>query len=528
MTVSNDTGSDTRSYVLQVDAVKPKITIPSGVSKKYTVGLNQDFSIDISPLTFTGTKPLKIDVDSSAKSAGLRYDGTTNTIRGKITQSPANDKLTFNLEASNPFTQSSAGGNVPVKLAFTLTVKTPPDVVKLPEGFNQYGLVYDIPVNTMPVQIGKNFKVQLTTQNGSKPLVWDFIIEGMTDDLNGKSIIKDLGGKFEGVTFSEKGIISGKPTNSRGDFGRVLFRPVASNEVGSTRIVAVDYRKQIDERDLAELRFFVPPVFDKQKTSVPIKIVNGQQVSIYLFDYIEKDKSLSHILIWKIFDPPHPAQSCAFIECSTDSILPPGLKLEDHFIEGTVNIQNPSDFKKYEINIVVKDLKWNPIKTKIILDVQPAPENGSDETLQPLPDDNTSLPADEYHTDEANSPSSSDTSLLAPIVLTEREISSLSAGTLKAISDDGLVIAAVLPEISAPYNGMYDLDVVISDDIDEGAELIYLAFPQNSEPSDDDKIAEFYDDEGIEIQTVPKNHKIRVSIWLRKDISYAPVVAVKR
>lgn len=89
---------------------------------------------------------------------------------------------------------------------------------------------------------------------------------------------------------------------------------------------------------------------------------------------------------------------------------------------------------------------------------------------------------------------------------------------------DGWKIAARLPEISADVPGMYDFEITLSDDAQTGEELIYIA--NSSEPSDDDYIAEFYDDT-VEIANIPENKKIILSIWLRKGIIYAPVLIVK-
>ena len=61
---------------------------------------------------------------------------------------------------------------------------------------------------------------------------------------------------------------------------------------------------------------------------------------------------------------------------------------------------------------------------------------------------------------------------------------------------EGYVIAAVLPEVSVDVSGMYDFSAELSPDINEGAELLWLAGRQEHE--DDDDIAEFFDDDGQE------------------------------
>ena len=86
-------------------------------------------------------------------------------------------------------------------------------------------------------------------------------------------------------------------------------------------------------------------------------------------------------------------------------------------------------------------------------------------------------------------------------------------------------IAAELGTISVDESGMYDFTVTLSDDTYTGKELFYLA--GSNEPSEDDTIAEFYDDTGSPISTVPENKIITVSVWLRKNIIYTPSIAIK-
>ena len=86
-------------------------------------------------------------------------------------------------------------------------------------------------------------------------------------------------------------------------------------------------------------------------------------------------------------------------------------------------------------------------------------------------------------------------------------------------------IVADLGTVSVDEAGMYDFTVTLSDDTHAGKELLYLA--GSNEPSNDDAIAEFYDDTGEDISTVPENRTITVSVWLKKGITYTPSIAVK-
>ena len=85
---------------------------------------------------------------------------------------------------------------------------------------------------------------------------------------------------------------------------------------------------------------------------------------------------------------------------------------------------------------------------------------------------------------------------------------------------------AELGEISCDMAGMYDFTVLLSDDVPEGTELVYLA--NSDAPSEDDDIAEFLDDTGEEISCVPESRKITVSVWLNEGVVYRPEIAVRK
>lgn len=95
------------------------------------------------------------------------------------------------------------------------------------------------------------------------------------------------------------------------------------------------------------------------------------------------------------------------------------------------------------------------------------------------------------------------------------------------LEEEGYEVAAVLPEIKATVSGMYDLEITLDETVDAGKELLWFAFPKNAEETDDDEIAEFYDDEGEEINEVPESRKITVSVWLNEGVIYEPVIGVR-
>ena len=87
---------------------------------------------------------------------------------------------------------------------------------------------------------------------------------------------------------------------------------------------------------------------------------------------------------------------------------------------------------------------------------------------------------------------------------------------------DGYVIAADMGTVSADEAGMHEFGVVLNDDAPVGWKLVYMA--GSDDPSDDDEIAEFYDETGEEITAVPENRLITISIWLNPGTVYKPQI----
>ena len=162
---ANEVGNDERQYILQVDAVKPQIVIPKGFSRSYKVRKGSNFTIDLSGLSFTGTKPIELDIDQTAKDYGLTLNTDSMTLTGNIDNPPKNGKISFKLEALNPYTQST---NKPVTLALTLSVKSAPDELtpqNSPESSDEvpyYGTV------------GKKYTAKFRAGIGEKPIKWRY------------------------------------------------------------------------------------------------------------------------------------------------------------------------------------------------------------------------------------------------------------------------------------------------------------------------------------------------------------------
>ena len=91
---------------------------------------------------------------------------------------------------------------------------------------------------------------------------------------------------------------------------------------------------------------------------------------------------------------------------------------------------------------------------------------------------------------------------------------------------EDFVIAAKLQAVSVDVSGMYDFDVTLSEAAQAGAKMYWLANAEK--PSEDDAIAEFFSEDGREIEAVPENRRVSISAWLNAGVIYRPVIAVKK
>lgn len=153
-----------------------------------------------------------------------------------------------------------------------------------------------------------------------------------------------------------------------------------------------------------------------------------------------------------------------------------------------------------------------------------------------LPTKKSSLPEDEAVIPEvitdSETPDDEETqtegeALSALEVLARMSGLELAAGSRVVADGEDYIVAAVLPEITVEESGQYDLELELDENAPEGARLYWLALPKDAEPSEDDTIIDFYDDTGADTETVPANHKLIASPWLRADIVYSPVIMVK-
>ena len=88
---------------------------------------------------------------------------------------------------------------------------------------------------------------------------------------------------------------------------------------------------------------------------------------------------------------------------------------------------------------------------------------------------------------------------------------------------DVYVTAALLGEIEVDEEGMYEFEVVLSDDVPDGL----LVWRETPDAENDTENAIFLDDDGEIIHSVPESRSVTVSAWLEPGRVYEPAIIVK-
>ena len=179
----------------------------------------------------------------------------------------------------------------------------------------------------------------------------------------------------------------------------------------------------------------------------------------------------------------------------------------------------PAKAKKLSFTITAKNNDGKATK-KLTIQVVNTPSNDTDDNSSYEPDEET-LTEQNIFVDDENI---SDGKNSEPVITFGAE-QDLSQSEREKLISEGYSIAEILPELSVNESGIYDIEIELDESVPAGAKLFWFA--NSSQPSSDDEFAEFYDDTGAEIDEVPENHIITVSIWLNKGVNYSPVIAVK-
>ena len=507
VTASNSAGEDTKTFSLDVHAVLPVFattSLPVGTwGKKYSAKITMR----------RGTKPITLSMSGNLPE-GLEFDSDTWTISGTPKETCTDEPLTFTAENAEGSTEK----------IFTLTVngaapkiKTPSitpavkgneyslqleatgsptitwSAVNLPEGLSidsETGEISGTPTEegtfkfTVTASNGKSAKKTLTLTVAAIPEITDDIIsEGdaeesykYTLEYTGTSPVKftlSEGSLPNGLKLSSAGKISGTPKES----GEFTFTVTASNSGGSS------------SKEITIIINAAPP-------RITGTLKTGKTGAEYSSGLKINSGSLP-------------------VEWSCEGDLPAGLE----FDSDTGNISGTPE-EAYSGYIVVKAENSGGVhkkKVRLLIREDKNAEKSS------LPEERK----DTAQTEKSSLPEEITADVKPDLTekITGRIYRAPSSNTAIHVHD-GLMIAAELGEISCDVQGMYDVAAEISGDIPIGAELVYIA--NSDEPSSDDDIAEFFDDEGNEISIVPESRKIIVSIWLHPERTYNPVIAVKR
>ena len=532
----NEIGYDSKTYTLQIDPVKPKIATPKGFQKTYSITANEYVYIDLSNLDITGSKPITLTLDDDSQKLGLTFNEETMAIEGTLTDIPSSGKLKVNLEAYNPYTYSAKGKNKPVTLSLTINIV--PEVVMTASNLDEWGSypaygydedndeeIYYGEYYAAPAMIGRAFSAKFEAEGAKK---WDFIIKNMPDEevnvlKDGQSIIKKLKGKFEGLTFSSDGTISGTPTNASGSYSHIAFYATASTSSGTVTskwiYISMGY----------------PPALDESALSEHAAAPNGTTTNIDLEDYLDLDNMKFYA------DGETEKNTYNVPRFKFMNALPSWIEAAStwgHWVIGnaeygwynlrlkvTPNFTDAQDMKSYPLEFTAINT-YGEVRGTLTIDVQAAAVNTSTPSQQRTGDAKNST-AGYPETGDSRDTKEEAATHGGLKVIRERDAGEISPRTLGLLRKDGYEIAAVLPVMSVDVSGTYDLNVELDEGVRTGAEMMWLAFPDSGD-GNDEKFAEFWDETGAEISGVPENRRITVSVWLNAGKVYAPVIAVKR
>lgn len=211
------------------------------------------------------------------------------------------------------------------------------------------------------------------------------------------------------------------------------------------------------------------------------------------------------------------------IKWSVNGALPEGISFSNGAFSGKPKEAGTFTVSVTASNNIGKDTKEFTLTITDPDNVTSTPNNVSESEEPELHDDEDKLTHEETKS-EHESESEHEHAITFGA---ERDSELLSAGQTEMLSNGGYVIVKVLPEMKVSVSDMYEIDIELDEAAETGAKLFWFAFPKDNESTSDDEIAEFYDESGAEIESVPESHKITVSVWLTEGVTYEPVIAVK-
>ena len=501
ITATNTGGTATRAFDLKVKAVKPSITArslnPAVRGNEYK-----------SDLGITGTSPVTVAVNGLP--GGLEYNDDTGMITGtperfgtfnvkiKAENSEGKAEKTLKLvvysapviDAAN-MSEGTAGKYYSKKFTAegTRTIYWSVSDGELPEGMymSSYGFLRGRPMYDGTY----NFTIQARNTYGTDTQEISLVVNAVAPIITG-TVRRGIAGRYyssvltatgtspitweidgdlpDGITFNE-GIFSGTPTVSFNDSITVT----ASNNGGS---VSRTYR------------FIIAAITPVIKTMKLLSGTQGEEYSMTLIATGTPDITWS----W--------------------SNYPEGLELDSDTgeISGT-----PEEYGTFLVRITATN-EARSVSKILRLVIAQSSNTSSAPSVNESPLDILAMNESEQESEQESERDSMNE------LITEAITESINAG--KILTEEYEIISE-FPEVKVNDSGMYSFEVSADESILSGKKLFWFAMPQNAEPSSDDEIAEFYDESGEEIETLPDNHKFTVSAWFNEGITYKPVIAVK-
>lgn len=186
----------------------------------------------------------------------------------------------------------------------------------------------------------------------------------------------------------------------------------------------------------------------------------------------------------------------AGIRCVNGELVGTPTRKGNYTVKLTLKNAGGTDTKTFSVQIVDKD---EAIPGATENEAQKEPEAESEPEIESAPDDLMALGDD-------------------------RDTTALTVDELALVSNDELVIAAILPEVSVAADGEYAFAVSLDKAVPVGSELVWFSFPKDG--ADVEDIATFIDTDGAEILAVPDGHDVAVQAYLKAGV-YGPVIAAK-
>ena len=393
--------------------------------------------------------------------------------------------------------------------------------------------VYTLPEITTKAlkdaKVGKKYR-EIIKSSGSKPFMWE--LEGYLPQ--GISLFKADNAKLAGTPpLNDSGMVRVTLSNPVGEVSKVFtlnvnaILPKISPKSLKADKYGKAYNKTIKVKGTEPITLLLSGdlpeglSFDSSTgkiTGTPSEVCSDRKITAIAYN-IAGVASLDYSLTIKAIAPkittkklPDAAQGSTYsfdVEATgTPSItwsasgLPSGLSMNS---SGTIS-GTPTQSGKFKVKVSATN-SAKTVKKSYKLSVTAASTTQQSVNVQKS-ERNAKYADDVIQTQKVNAFVSDNAALSEGYALTE-----------------GYVVIARLGTVSVDEAGMYDFTVTLSDDVPAGKELLYLA--GSSEPSEDDSIAEFIDDTGKEVSTVPENRKVTVSVWLKKGIIYTPSLAVR-